>query len=175
MKVNNLINSVRAGDVQRWHVNPNDVIPQNVAQHSWNVAQLLMRIFQNVPRDVIIEALQHDCGEVSTGDVPYWVKADKKVREQFEDMEFQTRLNLCMTPRVLSDEWVSILKQIDKLDAVLHLWRSYLAGSRTALNNLSFKIRNKQFDKWFIHPHITVYTDELAELVTAEMDKHVGS
>lgn len=64
-----------AGSVQRYHVHAAGLFPQSVAEHSWRVAALLLRLWPDAPRRLIVAALAHDLGEWFSGDVPYPAKA----------------------------------------------------------------------------------------------------
>jgi 5'-deoxynucleotidase YfbR-like HD superfamily hydrolase len=63
--------SRRAGKVRRFHTYQM-IAPQDVAQHSFNVANLV-RIMGG-DSDTILAALCHDMGEWATGDIPSPVK-----------------------------------------------------------------------------------------------------
>lgn len=60
----------RSGQVTRYHTWPR-LREQNVADHSWNVARILIAIWPECPRTMIYHALFHDIGEVAAGDPPY--------------------------------------------------------------------------------------------------------
>lgn len=62
-----------AGEVVRWHTLPMSR-RDTVAEHSWNVARIVLAIHPSASRELIIEALMHDIGEVMTGDMPHLTK-----------------------------------------------------------------------------------------------------
>lgn len=60
-----------AGKVRRFHTYQM-IVPQDVAQHSFNVANLVR--LMGGDKDTILAALYHDMGEWATGDIPSPVK-----------------------------------------------------------------------------------------------------
>lgn len=64
-----------AGAVTRYHTWPTIKV-RTVADHSWNVVRILLAIYPAASREMIIEAMLHDVGEVRAGDPPYPVKRD---------------------------------------------------------------------------------------------------
>lgn len=64
-----------AGDVARYHA-WRTIQTQSVAAHSWNVLRILLAIWPDAPRHLIIHTMVHDVGEVVTGDLPFPVKKD---------------------------------------------------------------------------------------------------
>lgn len=63
----------RAGLTRRYHTWPT-IREQTVAEHSWQVARVLLAIWPDAPRHLIIHCLTHDLGEQRAGDLPYPVK-----------------------------------------------------------------------------------------------------
>jgi len=75
-----LIRASMAGRVKRWHT-AETTTPQSVAEHSFGVALILLRIVpeERMSLNLLKAALLHDMGELETGDIPY---ATKKRLEQ---------------------------------------------------------------------------------------------
>lgn len=67
-----------AGRVLRYHTWPH-IKQQSVAEHSWQLLRILLCIWPNAPRNVLAYVVRHDCGELTTGDAPYPVKADNPI------------------------------------------------------------------------------------------------
>lgn len=68
-----LIDLYAAGhDVKRWHTH-NVLKEQNLANHSWGVALILMEI-ANGDHELLQAALVHDLHESESGDIPYPAK-----------------------------------------------------------------------------------------------------
>jgi len=59
----------RAGAVKRYHT-VDTVRTQNVAEHSWHVAQIVRYIYPTASKELILAAIDHDVGEIHTGDIP---------------------------------------------------------------------------------------------------------
>ena len=67
-----------AGAVRRYHTWPT-IQQQTDAEHCWNVARILLAIWPDAPRSIIVNTLFHDIGEVAAGDTPYPAKKDDPV------------------------------------------------------------------------------------------------
>lgn len=63
----------RALQVTRYHTWPR-IREQSVGEHSVQVARLLLAIWPDAPKHLILHALFHDVGEVRAGDPPYPAK-----------------------------------------------------------------------------------------------------
>jgi 5'-deoxynucleotidase YfbR-like HD superfamily hydrolase len=76
-----------SGRVRRYHThvaNPQ----QNLAEHQWGVAAILLRINPRCSRTLLIHALTHDVGEVRVGDLPAPVKWNNPdIAEAHNDLE----------------------------------------------------------------------------------------
>lgn len=75
-----------AGLVHRWHTNPHLAgTTDRLDGHQGRVARLILALFPDASRDLLIEALTHDDGESVTGDIPAtYAKSDRhKVAEAF--------------------------------------------------------------------------------------------
>lgn len=109
-----------AGQVDRYHT-WTKLRPQSVGEHSWQVARLLLAIYPEARRELIVEALFHDAGERGPGDLPYPGKRFEPVlKEVSERMERSVRLGLTKwgvpPPLPLSDQEAAALKAADMLD-----------------------------------------------------------
>jgi len=98
-----------AGKVVRYHTHPT-LNTQTVADHSWRVAVLIVELF-GIPRaEVLVYALYHDCGEMSSGDLPFMAKdavpglADAMKRAEAYGLEL---LEVCL-PELSSLEKVQV-------------------------------------------------------------------
>jgi 5'-deoxynucleotidase YfbR-like HD superfamily hydrolase len=66
----NLVEDPRAvGEVRRYHTWAIHR-DQSVGEHTWQVLRILLTVWPNAPRSVIIHGLMHDAGEMS-GDIQY--------------------------------------------------------------------------------------------------------
>jgi len=116
----------RAGNVQRYHTWEH-IKPQTVADHSWNVQRILLAIYPEAPRHLLIHCLVHDVGEL-VGDIPYPVKSKNPVlKGEMDKLERKTHLSMCIpwglpAPQSLTDEE----KKIFKLAEYLEMWETAL-------------------------------------------------
>lgn len=108
------------GRVRRWHTWSilND---QPMSDHQWNVTRIVLAIYPEASRDVIIEALFHDIGEVGSGDHPSLSKTDPAFRRELHRLEDQTRLDMVIpwalpSKRRLADMELWVIKLADIID-----------------------------------------------------------
>ena len=95
---------------------------ETVAEHSWNVARILLAIHPSAPSSLLVEALLHDVGEMATGDLPTTAKTDDTVRRRLHSMERDSRLRMAIPwclphqrcEHTKFEEWV--LKLADWID-----------------------------------------------------------
>lgn len=81
----------RAGQVTRYHTWPR-LREQSVGEHSWQVARILLAVWPDAPRHVLVHCLVHDAGEVAVGDVPYPAKTlDAEMGLRFSRLEGEAR------------------------------------------------------------------------------------
>lgn len=64
----------RAGQVTRYHTWPR-LREQSVGEHSWQVQRILLAVWPDAPRHLILHCMTHDVGESVSGDPPYPIKA----------------------------------------------------------------------------------------------------
>lgn len=82
----------RAGLVRRYHTWPR-INDQQVDGHSWQNIRILLAIWPDAPRRLLVYAMFHDVGEVATGDVPYPTKnLDPILQEKFDAAECEAHL-----------------------------------------------------------------------------------
>jgi hypothetical protein len=85
-----------AGQVLRYHTWPSHT-RQNIADHTWQLMRIVLAIWPDAPRDVLVELMFHDVGEVGTGDIPYPIKKDNpSVGREMNRLEEETRLSMCI-------------------------------------------------------------------------------
>lgn len=108
------------GDVERYHT-WRTAQRQTCAHHMWNVARILLSVWPDAPRKLVVEALFHDAGEMC-GDVPYPFKRDDPVlKERMDAAELRVRDSMSRTwglpdQMALSDYEHMILKICDYLE-----------------------------------------------------------
>jgi hypothetical protein len=76
-----------AGTVERYHTWPT-IRRQSVAEHTWQILRIYTTIFGPPDEDTFLYIMFHDCGELTTGDPPYPVKAhNPALRQEFQKLE----------------------------------------------------------------------------------------
>lgn len=87
----------RAGQVTRYHTWPR-VREQSVGEHSWQVLRVLLAIWPDAPRHVMVHAVTHDVGETGPGDAPYPSKANSPVLKAEHD-RIEREVHLAMSTK----------------------------------------------------------------------------
>lgn len=111
----------QAGKVARYHAR-SLVRPESVAEHTFNVLNLIMIITEMRPSyRLITAALLHDMGEYATGDIPSPVKRamDQQTLNKIEAMEWDAvkRIHPDFVDEITVTE-KAILKFADNLDGL---------------------------------------------------------
>lgn len=114
----------RAHRIRRWHANIRLADRhQNLADHAWGVAALILQLHPRPSSALIGYALLHDAGEHATGDVPWPAKAaNPALRDALKAAEAKAAAK--MLPDWLASlelkaedrQWISLA---DKLEAIL--------------------------------------------------------
>lgn len=131
-----------AGEVARYHTWPHIKV-QTVAAHSWHVIRILLAIWPEVPRHVIVEAIFHDVGEGFAGDSPFYAKrANPGLKTILDKMENDARLGMALpwgvvAPQALSDEEYKVLKVADLIEMWEHALHEIELG-----NVYGYKVRD---------------------------------
>jgi 5'-deoxynucleotidase YfbR-like HD superfamily hydrolase len=131
----NTADLLRMSTVKRWQIV--DVArPQSVAEHTFNVIAIALRLAQQVVHDndisgmledeytrkVMMYAFIHDMAEVVTGDIPTPVKSFLSIGEKLKEIENRfTYLGVGPTDDDFDDDVVSIVKSADMIEALLYL------------------------------------------------------
>lgn len=111
----------RSGQVKRYHVWPH-IHDQSCGEHCWQLMRILLAIWPEAPREVLIHIMVHDIGETVAGDLPYPVKADNKDLKAIMDrLENDGHLAMCLPwslppPQRLGDEEKNIVKLAEYLE-----------------------------------------------------------
>lgn len=137
MKIEDVMTLRAAGAVKRMH--NLRARPQNLAEHSWGVAMLLLTVYPKAPAYLIQHALVHDLPELHTGDIPAFVKWDNpEMEDVLRKMErkFHTRFETLPFP-MGSDEDRRILKWCDGAELTLYCVEELHGGNRHVLEVLT--------------------------------------
>jgi len=109
-----------AGHVERCHTVPH-IGSYNVAMHSWHAAMILVELWPEASRNLIMQVLWHDAAERWTGDIPATAKWQfpglKEASDNAEKNCFH-RLNFPLVN--LTEEEELWLHAVDGLE--LYLW-----------------------------------------------------
>ena len=82
--------TILSGQTQRWHMHP-FMSPQNVADHAWHVAVILILIDPNCTAEELKTALFHDVAELKHGDISAVLKrANADLAQSHEAQELET-------------------------------------------------------------------------------------
>lgn len=127
-----------AGDVKRYHTWP-VLQPQSVAEHSWNVARIVVAIWPFASQQLLQEALFHDVGEIRSGDAPFPVKAENPdLKATMDRIEDAARLDMLAwgVPRrsrnILKPMEHVVLKVADMLEMMEKGMQECLMGNQFA-------------------------------------------
>lgn len=116
-------------NVTRWHTMRN-LMPQNLASHSWGVAMILNRLHVGPPDEhwmLIKVALEHDLAESEIGDMPRPARTDE--HHELEN-EVATRMGV-WTEHSLPGHLLPWLVWADLIEAGLHAQREHGLGNTT--------------------------------------------
>lgn len=111
----------RSGRITRYHTWPR-IQQQSVGEHSWQLLRILLAIWPDVPREVMVHAVTHDVGEIATGDLPFPAKArDPELKKKIDDAERSTHLRMSMpwslpAPQALPPESLRIFKYAEYIE-----------------------------------------------------------
>jgi 5'-deoxynucleotidase YfbR-like HD superfamily hydrolase len=124
----------QAGAVVRYHT-WTTLQRQTNAEHQWNVARILLAIWPECPREVLMHGLFHDSGELHTGDLPFPVKKNnpdlKEVTARVEAKGYDMMVARFQLPsRQVLDE---VAHRIFKLAEHIEMWE--FALTETEMGN----------------------------------------
>lgn len=112
-----------AGRVIRYHTWPH-IRQTNIAEHSWQLLRILLKIWPTCPAHVLAYVVRHDVGELTTGDAPYPVKVDNPIlgaemrRVEQDGLDLQIAAGfLADTPDLTDEE-----KWAVKLAEFIEMW-----------------------------------------------------
>lgn len=105
---------------RRWHSNPDmSDTADNLAEHQWTVAMIALHLKPDCSKELLVEALTHDVGEMVAGDLSYDFKINNpEIAEMHKKAENEARGEMMDMP-IISGEELSILKISDWLSSLL--------------------------------------------------------
>ncbi len=128
----------RALQITRYHTWPR-IREQSVGEHSMQVLRILLAIWPDVPRNVMVWCLKHDMGECTVGDPPYPVKVlNPDLKAAHERIEQETlRLQEANWMLPLHEELGHYEHKAFKLAEFIEMWEwglhEYMLGNKMAL------------------------------------------
>lgn len=132
-----------SGAVMRYHATMIDKKQDN-AQHSWEVAVVLLHIYPEASAALILHALTHDAAEQYTSDIAAPVKRDNpKIKTMLDELETEYALNVLQLPKVkITKEEKLALKYADIISGIYFTTKRVNAGDTEAI-----RIR----DRWMMY------------------------
>jgi 5'-deoxynucleotidase YfbR-like HD superfamily hydrolase len=129
---------LESGSVVRYHATMIDK-KQNVAEHSWEAAVILMQIYPEYTKDMMEHMLTHDCAERYTGDVCAPIKREHpEIKQAFDDMERRyLDKELGLTNHKFQEHELLAMKYADIMSGVYFCNRRQRAGDTEAKAILS--------------------------------------
>lgn len=112
-----------AGDMPRYQVE-RVLRAQSVGEHSWQVMRILLAIYPEAPRPMLIHCLVHDVGELGAGDASFQAKRrNPALKRELDKTELDVHLAMCLPwglppPQSLTEEEVAIFK----LAELIEMW-----------------------------------------------------
>ncbi len=129
--MNDTYKRIRAGGrVRRWHTIP-VINEETVAHHSWGVATVLLALWPDCSRELLVAALYHDVHESVTGDIPkpaFW--RNPNLADVVDDIEEDVQRELGITP-ALTDKEKEQLAIADMFDLCFRCEEEILLGNKS--------------------------------------------
>lgn len=113
----------RALQVTRYHTWPR-LREQSVGEHSMQVMRILLAVWPDAPRHLLIHCLTHDIGETVSGDPPYPIKALNPVlKQECDRIEREAHLLMSKTWNVpLPVKLTDLEHYVFKLCEFIEMW-----------------------------------------------------
>ena len=110
---------LRSGYVGRYHTEPH-MTKQQISNHTWRALILLLHLWPDASRELILALLYHDCPEVLTGDIHGVFKRHPAVSEVFDEFDrlFHKHM-VTVSGSDLTDIDRAKLKCVDILEGIL--------------------------------------------------------
>lgn len=117
--INDIIQLLQSGFSKRFHSNP-DMADKadDLAQHQWSVAMILLFLKPDCSKELLVEALTHDVGEMVAGDLSYDFKINnKEIAELHKKLEVIYRNRIISTKELFFKDDINALQLSDWLSA----------------------------------------------------------
>jgi 5'-deoxynucleotidase YfbR-like HD superfamily hydrolase len=116
--INPRIDPRLAGEIPRYHTWPH-LRTQSIGEHTWQLLRILLAIYPNMPREMMVHVMYHDLGETKTGDAPYPIKKDNPIlKSEMDRIEVEAlgEMGVYLPPLVPLD------KSVMKYAELLEMW-----------------------------------------------------
>lgn len=113
----------KSGQVARYHCNPTmSMFRQTNADHQWGVAMIILHLNPSAGIRLIRAALEHDVGEMHTGDIAWPVKqTHPEHAANHDELEQKASAHLGAPRQRLPPEDEKWLKLGDRLESLLYM------------------------------------------------------
>jgi hypothetical protein len=134
------------GQVVRFHTRPG--MGQSVAEHSFNMASLALRLWPDCRKELLVAILEHDLGEVIAGDTPSPVKRGDEVfglayKRVCAIVDSHYHLDGAHHLNPMEHRWLKCLDILEAMHWALHCARLGNQFSHDVCREL-----DKVFDQW---------------------------
>ena len=112
---------LQGGEVVRYHSEGRQLEKQNVSDHTWRVLVILLHLFPNASRQLLVSAMYHDVAECYTGDLSAPLKKlSPVVTSELDRMqtEFHQHFGLPLDYNLVNQDYAR-LKVADMLEAYI--------------------------------------------------------
>jgi 5'-deoxynucleotidase YfbR-like HD superfamily hydrolase len=121
----------RGGNMLRYHTLPTTGMQQTVAHHTFGVMNIILTLWPDCSKNLLVAALHHDVPEQVTGDIPAHVKwANPAMKEAIENIEdkFLKDHDLYVE---LTDSEKRMLAMADLMELILYSHELIFRGDNT--------------------------------------------
>ena len=127
--LNALFKVMDSGDVKRYHTKPT-LGEQSNAAHCWGVAVIALYLHPEINRELLLNTLLHDVGEIDTGDIPATVKwANPSLKTKLDTIEDRLMKRLGIEHKITIKER-KILKQADMFELLFFCLKQRRLGNQ---------------------------------------------
>lgn len=152
--VSRLLQIRKGGDVKRFHT-VTMLREHLVSSHSWGVATIILDVYPECSKELLIAALYHDVPEHIVGDMPATTKwRHPELADKLAQAEAQAVAEMGLE-MILSPYEQKVLKFADMADLVLCCLQEVQLGNRTAAEVVARGIA--YLEERFIDPKLSAY------------------
>lgn len=117
--VKNPIQLLQSGMSKRWHNNADMCnCADDLSQHQWSVAMIVMYLEPNFTKRLLVEALTHDVGEVIAGDLSYDFKINNPEVAKLHKIAEEKAKDKIFVGERLTNREVDVLKFSDWISSL---------------------------------------------------------